>query len=142
MRRTAIITLVVACGHAPPKPPPPAEKAVTGFADVAGSWVTDDDMGWFYTLAIDDKGAMIQTIDRGRLAQCEQKGKLTAQDNPKALQLVYAKDTCAAELGDPDKQDVKIVSFTGDHLTLSFGTLQRAYKRDPKTSGASQAAPH
>src|SRR5438552_6782655 len=120
MRRTLLVVLV-ACGHAPPKPPPPAEMPVTGLADVAGSWVTDDDIGWFYTLAIDDKGAMVQTIDRGNLTPCEQKATLKEdKDNPKALALVYTKDTCAAELGDADKADVKIVSFTGKTLTLSF----------------------
>jgi hypothetical protein len=136
MRTTALVLLLVACGHAPPKPPPPVEKPVTSVADLAGSWVTDDDLGQFYTLVIDAKGGVVQTIDRGKLHPCEQKGTLKAGDNPKTYALVFAKNTCGDESGDVDKVGVKVMSFTGKGLTLVFAgkaTTTREYHRDPKS---------
>jgi|SRR5580692_8609423 hypothetical protein len=126
----SVASLVVACGHAPP-PAPAAEKPVGSFADLAGAWVRDDDMGWFYKLTLDGNGNLDQTIDRDQVGRCQQTGKLTAGDAPKRFKLALAKDTCT-ELGDAASTTVTVESFTGDKLVLVVGTARRAYHRAPE----------
>lgn len=127
----------MACGHPPPKAPPPAEKTITGVGDLAGSWVTDDERGWFYRMQIDAKGAMTQRIERDKLAACEQKGALAIADSPKALSLTYAKNTCSQEFSEGTQVQVEVSSFTGQSLTLVItgygGTERRDYHRDPSS---------
>ena len=126
----SVASLVVACGHAPP-PPPAAEKTVGSVADLAGAWVRDDDMGWFYKLALDAKGNLDQTVDRGQIGPCEQVGTLTAGDAPSHFKLALSKDNCT-ELGDAASSAVTVESFTGDKLVLVVGKARRAYHRAPQ----------
>jgi hypothetical protein len=124
-----VVSTTAACGHAAP-PPPAAEKPVTSLADVAGSWVRDDDMGWFYRLSIDAAGKLDQTVDREQVGRCEQIGTVTAGDAPTHFKLALAHDTCT-ELGDAAATTLTVASFTGDKLVLVVGTAKRAYHRDP-----------
>ena len=55
------VIAVAACHHAPPPAPPPAEKAIASIADVAGTWVRDDDIGWFYTLTSTPRASSCST---------------------------------------------------------------------------------
>jgi hypothetical protein len=131
MRSALVLVIVVAACHlAPPPAPPPAEKAVSSIADVAGTWVRDDDIGWFYTLTIDAKGGFVQYVERDKLGRCEQKGTLTQTDSPKHYTLALAKDTCK-ELADAPSGPLAIDSFTGGALELTVGAAHRAYHRDP-----------
>nr|HEX4318599.1 hypothetical protein [Kofleriaceae bacterium] len=131
--RTALSLLVLAvaaCSHPPPPVAPPAEKTVTSIADVAGTWVRDDDMGWFYTLTIDASGKLVQYVERDKLGRCEQKGTLAKGDSPTHYTLALAHDTCK-ELADAPSGPLAIDSFTGTALTLTVGATQRVYRRDP-----------
>jgi hypothetical protein len=125
----SVASLVVACGHAA-APPPAAEKPLGAVADLAGAWVRDDDMGWFYKLALDAKGNLDQTVDRDQVGRCQQVGTLTAGDAPRHFKLALSKDTCT-ELGDAASATVTVESFTGDKLVLVVGKTRRAYHRAP-----------
>jgi hypothetical protein len=133
MRRIAFAVILVGCGHAPPPKPPPAEREVKATADLAGTWVTSDDLDWGYRMAIAADGAIDVVIDRNKLGRCEQKGTLEVV-GPNKFRVTYAKNECnrdytgaALELG--------VTSFTGDELAIvvtGFGSEERhAYRRAP-----------
>jgi hypothetical protein len=125
-----VVVTAGGCGGAPPKPSGPVEKPVASIGDVAGTWVRDDDMGWFYSLTIDVTGNLAQTVDREQIGKCEQKGTVAAGDAPKHFKLVLRSDTCK-ELNDPAATTLTVESFTGDALVVVVGTAKRAYHRDP-----------
>ncbi len=135
VRTIAWTVLVVACGHAPPPKPQAAEQPVKTAADLAGTWVTSDDMDWGYRLTIDKDGKLDQIIDRGRLGRCEQKGTIAAGDEPKQLAITYAKNECNQQY-DGSAVQMKVTSFTGDALSVTlvgYGIEERhAYKRAPR----------
>src|SRR5258708_5524691 len=124
--------VVVACGHAPPPKPPPAELAVKTAADIAGTWVTSDDMDWGYRLTIDKDGKLDQTIDRGKLGRCAQKGTLAVGGEPKQFAITYAKNECNQQY-DGGAVQLKVTSFTGDALAVTlvgYGVEERhVYKK-------------
>ena len=134
MRHTWLCVLAFACGHAPPPKPPPAELPVKTAADLAGTWVSSDDMDWGYRLTIDKDGKLDQLIDRGQLGKCEQKGTLAASDAPKQLAITYTKNECNQQY-DGGAVQMKVTSFTGDALVVAlvgYGIEEKhVYKRAP-----------
>jgi hypothetical protein len=128
------MALMSACGHAPPPKPPPTELAANTAADLQGKWVADDDMAFYYAMAIQADGAIDVVTDRGRLGRCEQKGTL-APTGAKAFHVTYAIDECdRAAVG--RVIELKVESFTAEALIVVLnadGMRERhVYKRDPK----------
>lgn len=109
---------------------------VTGPASFAGSWVAADDLDWGYLLRIEGDGALLLTIDRGKMGRCEQRGVLQPGADARTYQLTYAKNTCNPDAGGTPLA-VEVASFTGGALSLAItgdGTVQRrTYQRDPKS---------
>ncbi|MBX3156851.1 MAG: hypothetical protein KF773_12830 [Deltaproteobacteria bacterium] len=137
MRRSAVLAaLLAACGSKPAPKKPPAELAVDGPASIAGEWVVDDDMGWYHTLAIAADGAFTLSIDRGKLAPCQQAGRLSPGDKARAFSLALSKDTCHPDAASATVA-VEIGSFTGESLTLvvtgTGGAERRTYQRKPRS---------
>jgi hypothetical protein len=130
---TATIALVVACGHKASPKKVAAELPVDDIASIAGDWVSDDDMGWYHVLAIARDGALVGTIDRGKLPKCELAGLVVGA--PKQFAVTFTKHTCH-----PEDQGAplvfEVVSFTGDTLTLVIaahsGPERRTYQRKPQ----------
>ncbi len=107
---------------------------MTGPASFAGTWVTDGELDWGYTLVIDPQGRYLLTIDRGKMGRCEKKGVLAQGADPRSYSLAFTKNTC--EQVPTATLTIKIESFTGTELALVVtgdGTERRPiYKRDPK----------
>ncbi len=122
--------VVVGCGHAPPPAPKPVEKPVAAAGDIAGHWVTSDDMDWGYALTIDASGTYDMWIDRARMGRCEQKGKLSAT-GASAFRLSLERDECGRNDVTPGAHDLTITSFTGDALTIAMDGVTRSYRRGP-----------
>jgi hypothetical protein len=139
MRRALPWILACACGHPAPPKPPPAERAVTTAADLAGSWVSSDDLDWGYRMTIGADGAIAVTIDRGKLGRCEQKGKLDAGGEAKTFTVTYAKNDCNRDYAGAQLV-LKISSFTGDALAFAltgYGSEERhIYRRAPGAAPA------
>lgn len=139
MKRVLLAGIVVgaACGGTTTPRPPPAEVAIEDPASFAGSWVTDGQLDWYYTLTLTPDGRLALVIDRGKMGSCEQKGRLQPADDPRTYQLVYEKNTCTPEAGGGPFR-VHVESFTGTTLTLAIGdgdaAERRTYGRDPKVA--------
>lgn len=121
-----------ACGSKPTPKPPPAELEITGPESLAGRWVADDDMDFYYQLTITRDGTYSLIVDRGKLSRCEQSGLLVAGADARHYTIPQAKVTC-----DPvTALSITIKSFTGTNLvveTSSEGTAQtRTYTRGPE----------
>jgi hypothetical protein len=138
-RYAFLAALLVGCGGKPAPKKAAPELPVDGPASIAGEWVVDDDMGFFYTLTIGADGALGRKIDRGKMAPCEEGGKLAAGDKPKAFTLAKSKDTCHPDAANASIA-VEVASFTGDVLTLvvttSMGPERRTYRRRAKPQPA------
>ena len=110
---------------------------MAAFGDVAGHWVTSDDMDWYYALVVDSTGALDLTVDRNKLGPCEQKGTVVAGSEPGTFQLTYTKNECNRDYAGASLV-VKVPSFNGESLTLVItgeGTHEtHTYKRDPKSA--------
>ena len=137
MRQLGWLVIAAACSHPPPPKAPPAEKPVKTIGDVAGHWVTSDDLDWYYALAVEPTGAIDLVVDRNKLGRCEQKGTVAAGTEPGTFQLTYAKNECNRDYNGAALQ-LKVASFTGDSLTLvisGYGSQEsHTYKRDPKSA--------
>ena len=116
MRLPVTVLLLAACGHPPPAKPVAAERPVRAVADIAGRWLTSDDLDWAYTLALDPSGTIDLVIDRNKMGRCEEKGKL-APAAPPSFQLTYERNDCNREYAGAQLQ-LKVASFTGDSLTI------------------------
>ena len=108
---------------------------MTSAADLAGRWVSSDDLDWGYTLTIDASGALDQWIDRGKMGRCEQKGTLKPLA-PRAFRIAYAREECHRDDTLPNglaQLTLKVASFTGDVLAIELagdGTAEhRVYRR-------------
>jgi hypothetical protein len=136
MRALAIV-LVVACGHAPPPKPAAAEQPVATIADIAGEWVSSDDMDWSYALALEPGGAIDLRVDRNKMGRCEQKGKVAATDAPKTFLVTYEKNECNRDYAGASLR-MNVASFTGDSLTIVFGGYgseeRHVFTRAPEVS--------
>lgn len=136
MRRVPWLVLV-ACGHPPAAHAPPADQPVAAAADLAGKWVTSDDLDWGYSLTIDADGGYDQWIDRGHMGRCEQKGALTLVA-PRTFRIAFAREECHRDASLPNglgRLTMKVGSFTGDVLVLELagdGLAERhVYRRAP-----------
>ena len=129
--RLAPVVVLVACGTPPAHKPPPAELSADKLADVAGRWVTNDDMDFGYSMTIDDKGGIDVWIDRGKLGRCEQKGTIEPAQS-RTFRVVYKVGECNPQaVGIPIV--MKVASFTGANLTVVVGEQTRTYQRASET---------
>lgn len=130
--RLAFVVLLVGCGTPPARKPPPAELPVKSLGDIAGRWVTSDDMDIGYSMTIEDKGGIDVWIDRGKMGRCEQKGTIAAAQE-RTFRVVYKIADCVPQsAGVPI--DMKVSSFTGASLTVVVGNQSRTYQRAPEAS--------
>jgi hypothetical protein len=119
---------LAACGHAPPKPPPPAELPVDAAAALDGTWVRSDAMDWSYRLMIAAPTVKLHT-DRAKLGRCDQRGELT-KTGDRQFSLRIAFDSCK-----PDQQGGTVLlhvdSYTGPVLDLAVGAEHWHFTRAP-----------
>ena len=123
------------CHHAPPPRPAAPERPLTGPGDLAGSWVSSDDLDWGYQLTFDAAGKMTQTIERARMGKCVQDAQLTPGPAPRQFAFTWKHDACD-EGGPGATRTLEVVSFTADQLDVivrgGVGPLHRRYTPDPK----------
>ncbi len=143
MRWSTLCVLVAACGSKPPPKHAPAQIPVNGTASIAGTWLANDEIDWFYRLSLVPDGRFALTIERGKMGTCEQRGVLTQGNGPSAFQLRLTKDSCAPD-GTPLGGELllSVPSYTGDAMTIMYlvGNTQvrRSYTRDPKVAYTAQ----
>jgi hypothetical protein len=118
---SCLVALVsaIACSHPPPPPLPTAEKPVAVFADVAGHWVTSDDLDWSYALALGADGDFRLTLDRGKIGRCEVHAKLVQAAVAPKFELEVALDECHRDRA-AGPIVVAFPSFTGTALTVEL----------------------
>jgi hypothetical protein len=125
--RLTLLVLLVACSKPPPPKAPVTEQGADTVADVAGRWVTSDDMDWSYSMTIEAAGSIDVWIDRGKMGRCEQKGTIAA-DGARSFRVTYTRGECnPAAVGMPI--EMMIASFTGNTLTIVVGDQRRTYTR-------------
>jgi hypothetical protein len=128
-------SLLMACSSPPPPKAPPAERAANQVADIAGRWVTSDEMDNGYSMTIDASGAIDVWIDRGKTGRCEQKGTIKSGSASGVFEVTYTRGECNPQaVGVPIA--MKVTSFTGDALTVSVADQSRTYQRGPAPDGA------
>ena len=137
MRLVIASLILAACSHAPAKKPPPEEIPIEGPQTFAGTWLTNDDLDWYYRLIVVPDGRFGLVIERGKMGQCEQKGTLVAGKGPSTFQLTLTKDSCSKTGPTGGSLTVSVASYTGQALTLAYlvgGELvKKTYTRDPKS---------
>jgi hypothetical protein len=133
----AVLVLAAACSHPPAKKPPPEEIPIEGPQTFAGTWLTNDDLDWFYRLIVVPDGRFALVIERGKMGVCEQRGRLAAGKGPSTFLLTLAKDTCSETGPTGGALTVSVASYTGQALTLAYlvgdNMVRRSYTRDPKS---------
>ena len=126
-----VLLLAVACGKPPAPKPPPVERAADAVADLAGRWVTSDDMDWGYTMTIEPGGVIDVWIDRGKQGRCEQKGTIEPAGTSRTFRVIYTRGECnPQQVNVPVELTVR--SFTGDTLTVAVADQARTYVRAPE----------
>ena len=105
------------CHHEPPPKPPAPERPLTKPGDLAGSWVTSDDLDFGYQLTFDGSGMMRQTIERGRMGKCDQDAQLAMGSAARTFTFTFKHDTCD-EGGPGAARTLEIVSFTADSSSI------------------------
>jgi len=123
------VVVLVGCGSAQVRKPPPKELPVNQISDLSGRWVASDDMDWSYEMTIDAKGGIDVWIDRGRMGRCEQKGTIIALAD-KLVRVIYTRGECNPQAVKVPI-DMLVTSFTGESLTVEVGGQARAYQRAP-----------
>jgi hypothetical protein len=137
--RLAFVVLLVACGSPPVRKTPPKELPADSLGDIAGRWVTSDDMDIGDSMTIDDSGGIDVWIDRGKMGRCEQKGSIAAAAS-RTFRVVYKIGECVPQsVGVP--VDMKVPSFTGDSLTVVVGEQSRTYQRAPQATPGRMDSP-
>ncbi len=143
MRWMLVGLVIAACGNKPAPRHAAAEIPVTGTSTFAGTWLTNDEVDWFYRLTVAPDGRFGLTIERGKMGTCEQNGVLRQGSGPSAFLLTLTKDSCAPD-GSPlgGSLLVSIPSYTGEALTLMYlvgsAQIRRSYTRDPKVPRPAQ----
>lgn len=134
----AVVVGLVGCGGAPAKKAPPKELPVERIADLAGRWVTSDEMDWSYEMTIIPKGDIDVWIDRGKMGRCEQKGTIVALAD-KMVRVIYTRGECNPQAVRVPI-DMHVTSFTGDSLTVEVMGQSRTYARasDDKPTATGQ----
>ncbi|HSD89021.1 MAG TPA: hypothetical protein VLB44_15945 [Kofleriaceae bacterium] len=135
--RLAFVALLVACGAPPARKPPPAELPADKVADLAGRWVTNDEMDFGYAMTIDAAGVIDVWIDRGKLGRCEQKGTIAAHAS-RTFRVTYTIGECNPQAVNVPI-DMMIASFTGASLTVVVADQSRTYQRAGEPEAGSPA---
>ncbi|HUS29291.1 MAG TPA: hypothetical protein VMZ53_12320 [Kofleriaceae bacterium] len=133
-----VVGFVVGCGGAPARQAPPKELPVERIGDLAGRWVTSDDMDWSYEMTIDTKGGIDVWIDRGKMGRCEQKGTIVALAD-RLVRVIYTRGECNPQAVKVPI-DMKVTSFTGQSLTVEVANQARTYQRASDDSDGKQPA--
>ncbi|MBA3459251.1 MAG: hypothetical protein H0T46_04775 [Deltaproteobacteria bacterium] len=137
MRLVLAALFLCACAQKAKPKPPPAEIAIEGTATFAGTWLTNDDLDWYYRLTVAPDGRLDLTVDRGKLGPCEQRGQLVPGKSLPTFILTLDKDTCTETGPTGGSLAVGIASYTGNQLVLAYGvgtsTVQRTYVRAPQS---------
>jgi hypothetical protein len=134
------LVLAASCSKPPPPKPPPTERSADKVADVAGRWVTSDDMDWGYSMTIEPSGVIDVWIDRGKAGRCEQKGTIEPARASRTFRVIYSRGECNPEAVNlPLELTVK--SFTGDALTIVVAGQARTYLRAPDSAAGGEQAP-
>jgi hypothetical protein len=122
-----VVGFVVGCGGAPAKKEAPKELPVERISDLAGRWVTSDEMDWSYEMTIDAKGGIDVWIDRGKMGRCEQKGTIIALSD-RLVRVIYTRGECNPQAVKVPV-DMRVTSFTGQSLTVEVANQARTYQR-------------
>jgi hypothetical protein len=137
VRLVLAAVFLCACSHKQPPKPPPPEIPIEGTATFAGTWLTNDDMDWYYRLTVVPDGRFALLVDRGKIGPCEQRGQLVPGKSMPTFILTITKDSCSPTGPNGGSLAVGIASYTGSSLVLAYGvgttTVQRTYVRDPKS---------
>lgn len=110
---------VASCSHPPPPKPPVAEHPVQAFGEIAGRWVTSDDLDWFYDLSLRADGDFALVIDRGKLGRCTTHATLVQAAEAPKFELSVSLDECHRDRTAGPLYAV-FPSFTGAALTLEL----------------------
>lgn len=143
MRWMLVMLVMAACGNKPAPRHADPQVPVTGAASIAGTWLTNDEVDWFYRLNLFFDGRFALTIERGKMGTCEQNGMLRPGTAGSAFLLTLTKDSCAPG-GSPlgGSLAVSVPSYTGEALTLMYlvgnTQIRRSYTRDPKVPRPAQ----
>ena len=124
------VLVLAACGGSSKQVQGPVEMPADNVADVAGTWVANDDMDWGYKMTISPPSTIDVWIDRGKMGRCEQKGTL-APSSPRVFRVVYTLGECNREAVNIPV-DMSVASFTGQSLTVVVGDQKRTYTRAPQ----------
>jgi len=122
-----VVVGLAGCGGAPPKKEAPKELPVDRIGDLAGRWVSSNDMDELYEMTIDAKGGIDVWIDRGKMGRCEQRGTIVALAD-KLVRVIYTKGECNPQAVRVPI-DMSVTSFTGDSLTVEVANQSRTYQR-------------
>ena len=135
-----VVGVLVGCGGAQSKKAPPKELPVDRISDLAGRWVSSDDMDWSYDMRIDAQGGIDVWIDRGKMGRCEQKGTIIALSD-RLVRIIYTLGECNPQAVRVPI-DMRVTSFTGETLTVEVANQARTYQRasddDLKASSPTQ----
>jgi hypothetical protein len=131
---------LVACSKPPPPKPPPAERAAKDVADIAGRWVTSDDMDWSYSMKIGADGIIDVWIDRGKTGRCQQRGTIEPGSASGLFRVIYTRGECNPQAVNVPLE-LEIRSFTGESLTVVVANQPRTYQRvsDEESDGDTPA---
>jgi hypothetical protein len=128
---------LVACGGAPAKKEAPKELPVERISDLAGRWVSNNEMDELYDMTIDAKGGIDVWIDRGKLGRCEQKGTIVALAD-RLVRVIYTRGECNPQAVRVPI-DMRVTSYTGESLTVEVANQPRTYQRAVESTGGKQA---
>jgi hypothetical protein len=133
----AALVVLAACSHGPAKKPPPEEIPIEGPQTFAGTWLTNDELDWFYRLIVMPDGRFGLVIERGKMGKCEQQGTLVAGKGPSTFILTLTKDSCSKTGPTGGALTLSVASYTGQALTLAYlvgdDMVRRSYTRDPRS---------
>jgi len=118
---------LVGCGGAQSNKAPPKEQPVDRISDLAGRWVSSDEMDWSYDMTIDKQGGIDVWIDRGKMGRCEQKGTIIALSD-RLVRIIYTRGECNPQAVRVPI-DMRVTSFTGETLTVEVANQARTYQR-------------
>jgi hypothetical protein len=123
----AVVGGLVGCGGAQARKAAPKELPVDRISDLAGRWVSSDEMDWSYDMTIDTQGGIDVWIDRGKMGRCEQKGTIIALSD-RLVRIIYTRGECNPQAVRVPI-DMRVTSFTGESLTVEVANQARTYQR-------------
>ena len=108
-----------ACSHPPPPPPPPAQQPVTRLADLAGQWVANDQLDWFYKLTIGRDGDLVLAVDRDKMGRCELHAHALRDARPPSFELEVSLDECHRDRT-AGTIELRVPSYDGHHAVIEL----------------------